>query len=249
VTVGKVAEVSQSRRHCPGCGPRLVAVGAPPSPSCCPGSRSAMSSSVKVRNSTRRRDDIAPPNALHSPFHPAPLMTTLGREFASPVGEPPCGCPVSPTDRERGSPMTTCSHLDGKQTGPHTEEELNRLWLAGEIPLHASYWRPGMSEWMPIGKLFDIPSPPSSPRPRERGADGGSGRPRRVWYHDRNDTFHGTLQQVMRRAVRAIQDLGYKVDSANESVGIVTFQTGITWGSWSGEAEPLRGATACHRLR
>jgi hypothetical protein len=130
--------------------------------------------------------------------------------------------------------MTTYIHFDGKQTGPHTEEELNRLWLAGEIRLHASYWRPGMSEWKPIGELFDIPSPPSLPRPRERGADGGSGRPQRVWYHDRNDTFHGTLQQVMRLAVRAIQDLGYKVDSANESVGIITFQTGITWGSWSG---------------
>lgn len=36
----------------------------------------------------------------------------------------------------------------------------------------------------------------------------------------------------MKLAMRAILDLGWKLDAANETVGIVTFQTGISWGSW-----------------
>jgi hypothetical protein len=28
--------------------------------------------------------------------------------------------------------------------------------------------------------------------------------------------------------------LGWKLDAANETLGIVTFQTGISWGSWNG---------------
>ena len=39
---------------------------------------------------------------------------------------------------------------------------------------------------------------------------------------------------VVKLAMRAVQDLGWKLDQANESLGMVTFQTGVSWGSWSG---------------
>jgi len=35
-------------------------------------------------------------------------------------------------------------------------------------------------------------------------------------------------------AVKAVQSLNYKVDAADESAGLVSFTTGMTWGSWSG---------------
>jgi hypothetical protein len=35
-------------------------------------------------------------------------------------------------------------------------------------------------------------------------------------------------------AMRAVQELGWKLNQANESLGLVTFETGMSWGSWSG---------------
>lgn len=39
---------------------------------------------------------------------------------------------------------------------------------------------------------------------------------------------------IVKLAMRAVQDLGWKIDQANEAIGMVTFQTGMSWGSWSG---------------
>lgn len=58
--------------------------------------------------------------------------------------------------------------------------------------------------------------------------------PDRASYDKVNNRFHGTTLQIMNLAIEAIQQLKWKVNSANEAVGLVTFQTGVTWGSWSG---------------
>lgn len=50
----------------------------------------------------------------------------------------------------------------------------------------------------------------------------------------RGDHFVGTKPLLTRLAVKAIQSLNYKVDSADEASGFVSFTTGMTWGSWSG---------------
>lgn len=46
--------------------------------------------------------------------------------------------------------------------------------------------------------------------------------------------FVGTKPLLARLAVKAIQSLNYKVDSTDEAAGLVSFTTGMTWGSWSG---------------
>lgn len=48
------------------------------------------------------------------------------------------------------------------------------------------------------------------------------------------DCFVGTRPQVVRLAVKAVQACNYKIDSADEASGLVTFTTGMTMGSWSG---------------
>ena len=48
------------------------------------------------------------------------------------------------------------------------------------------------------------------------------------------ENFVGTKPLLTRLAVKAIQSLNYKVDSADEASGLVSFTTGMTWGSWSG---------------
>lgn len=39
---------------------------------------------------------------------------------------------------------------------------------------------------------------------------------------------------MVKLAVKAVQTVGYKLDNVNEPVGLVTFETGMSWGSWSG---------------
>jgi zinc-ribbon domain len=48
------------------------------------------------------------------------------------------------------------------------------------------------------------------------------------------DDFIGTKPLLTLLAVKAIQSLNYRVDSADDASGLVSFTTGMTWGSWSG---------------
>jgi hypothetical protein len=53
------------------------------------------------------------------------------------------------------------------------------------------------------------------------------------------NTFRGTKPEVIRLAIRAIQSKGWKLDQVQESAGIVSFETTISMGSWSGVAANL----------
>jgi hypothetical protein len=58
--------------------------------------------------------------------------------------------------------------------------------------------------------------------------------PAAVHYNRDTDTFTGTMFLMVKLAMRAVQELGWTLDQANETLGLVTFQTGISWGSWNG---------------
>ena len=58
--------------------------------------------------------------------------------------------------------------------------------------------------------------------------------PTAVHYDRDTDTFAGTMALMVKLAMRAVQELGWKLDNVNETLGLVTFQTGMSWGSWSG---------------
>jgi hypothetical protein len=62
--------------------------------------------------------------------------------------------------------------------------------------------------------------------------EGQPGGPDKVSIEGEN--FVGTKPLLTRLAAKAIQSLNYKVDSADEASGLVSFTTGMTWGSWSG---------------
>lgn len=53
------------------------------------------------------------------------------------------------------------------------------------------------------------------------------------------EIFRGTKPEVIRLAIRAIQSKGWKLEQVNESVGIVSFETTMSMGSWSGIAANL----------
>ena len=58
-------------------------------------------------------------------------------------------------------------------------------------------------------------------------------------YDPATDEFLGSMTSVVKLAMHAVQDLGWKLDGANDNLGLVTFQTGISWGSWSGVSGSL----------
>jgi hypothetical protein len=49
-----------------------------------------------------------------------------------------------------------------------------------------------------------------------------------------DEFFSGSKSEVLRLAVRAIQSRGWTIDQVNESFGMVSFETVISMGSWSG---------------
>jgi hypothetical protein len=53
-------------------------------------------------------------------------------------------------------------------------------------------------------------------------------------YNATEDVFVGSQVQVLKLAMKAIQVEGYKIEDANESLGFITFSTGMTWNSFSG---------------
>lgn len=65
-------------------------------------------------------------------------------------------------------------------------------------------------------------SPPQPPQPTKAKYDPSS------------DTFAGTMSLLVKLAMHAIQELGWTLENANENLGMVTFETGMSWGSWSG---------------
>jgi len=71
-------------------------------------------------------------------------------------------------------------------------------------------------------QVLKVSLPPAAPP---------SPKPERVKYEASTDTFRGTLPQVAKHAMRAIQALGWKLDNVNATLGLVTFETGMTLGS------------------
>ena len=60
-----------------------------------------------------------------------------------------------------------------------------------------------------------------------------------VRYNPESDSFAGSMTIIVKLAMRSVQELGWKLDQANETLGLVTFQTGMSWGSWSGVSGSL----------
>jgi zinc-ribbon domain len=71
---------------------------------------------------------------------------------------------------------------------------------------------------------------PVTANPEQRLA----GAPTAVHYNPDTRTFSGSMTLMVKLAMRAVQELGWKLDQTNEDVGLVTFETGMSWGSWSG---------------
>ena len=69
-------------------------------------------------------------------------------------------------------------------------------------------------------------------------------------FDTRTHEFTGTLPELLRLGVRAVQSCGWTVTDADDTVGLLTFETKMSWGSWSGITATLSFAeTSPYRWR
>jgi hypothetical protein len=47
--------------------------------------------------------------------------------------------------------------------------------------------------------------------------------------------FAKPMETVFTAAVKAVRDLGYKIDSLDKANGLINFKTGMSWKSWAGQ--------------
>ena len=118
--------------------------------------------------------------------------------------------------------------INNQQQGPYAIDQIRAMWSSGLITADTLYWQEGMSDWGSIQILLShqqtASAPATLPAPRITKAH----------YDPQTDTFSATMPLMMKLAMKAIQALGWKLDNANESIGLVTFETGMSWGSFSG---------------
>ena len=50
-----------------------------------------------------------------------------------------------------------------------------------------------------------------------------------------SQTYQESTESTVNRCLRAIQALGYKVDSVDKANGLITFKTGLSLRSWRGQ--------------
>ena len=139
------------------------------------------------------------------------------------------------TDNLPAAPSVILYYLqkDGAQTGPFTIGQLRSMWQSGSITAQTQYWFEGAPEWRPLINILRLLEPPATPVPAATPV--ATPQITRARYNTRTGLFTGTTLLLVKLAVQAIQSLGWKVENANESVGIVTFETdNWTWGSYSG---------------
>jgi hypothetical protein len=131
--------------------------------------------------------------------------------------------------------------VNNQQQGPYALEQIRNMWSAGTITSDTLYWYSGMEIWANLQNLLNPPSlpvralpprsvaPPKAPIKLETKIE-----PQTVKYNPMTNTFSGTLLLMTHLAIKAVQSFGWKIDSANEALGLITFQTARSWGSWNG---------------
>ena len=144
--------------------------------------------------------------------------------------QPPKQAPPKPIPPPLPPQNLAASHIhllvNGDQRGPYLLDQIRSMWSSGSLTADTLWWVSGMTEWAQIQTLPLSRTPPVIPQ--EVSA------PTAARYNPSTKTFSGTTLLLVKLAIRAIQQLGWKLDNANESLGIVNFETGVSWGSWSG---------------
>jgi hypothetical protein len=136
--------------------------------------------------------------------------------------------------------MQTVVFKDGQQYGPYDLGALTEYVGQGSF-LHSDLcWQEGWEDWRPLSSVVLPPSLSSPPPPptkypsAETAASSGVGGRKKVSYSIDQEAFVGDLSAIVKLAVRAVAECGYTLQNANDSIGMISFVTGMTMSSFQG---------------
>jgi len=125
----------------------------------------------------------------------------------------------------------------GQQYGPYEFNDLTGYVSQGSFSPSDFCWQDGWEDWRPISSIIPygghLPSPPPSPQQANRASPKIPNR-KKVQFSPEQGAFVGDISAIVRLAVRAVAESGYTLQNANDSVGMVTFLTGMTMSSFQG---------------
>ena len=128
-------------------------------------------------------------------------------------------------------------HYDrgGQQVGPLSQGDMHVAIRDGRLRRNDLVWRNGLPDWEPAHKHFEFAEDSN-----------------RVRYNRKSDTFIGSLPAVMKLAMKAVQQLGYRISNANETLGLLSFEVGTQLLRYGGQfslyVEEVRENTFCVRV-
>jgi hypothetical protein len=136
--------------------------------------------------------------------------------------------------------MQTLVFKDGQQYGPYDLGDLIDYLGQGSF-LHSDLcWQEGWEDWRPLSSVVPPPSLSSPPPPptnypsAETAASSGEVGRKKVSYSIDQQAFVGDLSAIVKLAVRAVAECGYTLQNANDSIGMISFVTGMTMSSFQG---------------
>jgi len=114
---------------------------------------------------------------------------------------------------------------NGSQEGPFDIMEINAMIADKFLKSYDYAWYEGLAEWILVKDVpgLELPQIASSSR-----------KSKKVIYLKSENCFEGLLSDIVKLAMRAVVELKYTVENVNDSVGIITFKTGMTWASFQG---------------
>lgn len=133
--------------------------------------------------------------------------------------------------------MATFVFKDGEQYGPYESDELDAYIAEGVFLLSDVCWQDGWPDWRPLSSITQqtgLPTTESAPPTISPQAPSNDSQRKKVQFSTEMGAFVGDLSAIVKLAARAVAESGFTLQNANDSIGMVSFQTGMTMGSFQG---------------
>lgn len=137
----------------------------------------------------------------------------------------------------------------GSQEGPFKIGAVNSMIADKSLKTYDYAWYEGLTDWImvkdvpavklpqlnPPAAVKSIPSKQTiSTNSKDIKPNENSSSKSKVVYLREKKAFSGPLTDVIKLALRALIDCKFTVDNVNDSVGIISFQTGMQWTASAG---------------
>ena len=138
---------------------------------------------------------------------------------------------------------------DGSQEGPFEITAISSMIADMSLRTYDYAWYEGLAEWIMVKDMPSLELPQASPppvvktitpnktdpfSPNKAAQQPVSNKKSKVTYSRSGNCFEGLLSDVVKLAMRAVVESKYTVENVNDSVGMISFKTGMTWSSFQG---------------